>query len=139
MSPAAVTGPPIVITFPEPVPPKEATSAAENVEFAEPVHQFVAVVVHVPSPCCTSTVPVSKSQTSVAPLAPTPPTAKKENKTTRKSSANPEGIRPKISGTNSRSIARLVNPLEKPSRSTARTGFGKVSNLLYLVMFWRIC
>jgi hypothetical protein len=32
-----------------------------------------------------------------------------------------------------------VNPLEKPSRSTARTGFGKVSNLLYLVMFWRIC
>ena len=42
INPAAVTGPPIVITFPEPVPPKEATSAAKNAEFADPVHQFVA-------------------------------------------------------------------------------------------------
>jgi hypothetical protein len=104
INPVAVTGPPIVITFPAPVPPNDATSAALNVLFAEPVHQFVAVVVHVPSPCCTPTVPVSKSQTSVAPRPTSPLKAKKEHKTTRKNTAIPKAHRLGFAGTNSRRV-----------------------------------
>jgi hypothetical protein len=104
INPVAVTGSPIVITFPDPVPPNDAISAALNVLFAEPVHQFVAPVVHVPSPCCTPTVPVSKSHTNVAPRPTTPAKAKKENKTARKNTAIPEAQRLGLSGTDSRRV-----------------------------------
>lgn len=96
INPAAVTGPPIVITFPEPVPPNEATSAAKNAEFADPVHQFVADVVQVPSPCCTPTVPVSKSQTSVAPRTSPPQTTKNAKKRARKRTAKVRGCSPRF-------------------------------------------
>jgi hypothetical protein len=72
INPVAVTGSPIEITFPAPVPPNDAISAALNVLFAEPVHQFVDAVVHKPGPCCTPTVPVSESHTNVAPCTGSP-------------------------------------------------------------------